>query len=118
MAVHILGQTSVIELGPLRIWPERGLVCVEDGRDNTFEQLSVRDALLRVKAINDSLQRAKMLNMKEPDRKRNQAFVEAMITVIKRAREQGSPDDPSAVRDLTRRLPTSVSVPANFVTME
>lgn len=118
MSVHILGQSSVVIHGPLRIWPERGLICIEDARDNSFVQLSVRDALLRVRAINDSLKQSKRLEMKEADRQRNQAFIEAMTPIIKKAQEQGSPDDPSAVRDLTRRLPKSVRVPTNYVTLE
>jgi hypothetical protein len=40
-----------------------------------------------------------------------QRFLDKMESIVQQAREQGSPDDESARRDLVRRRPVTVVVP-------
>ncbi len=61
MTVLIGGQHSVVYFGPRdnpkcqRWWADRGMIHVEDARDNTYDTLSVREFLHRLKAVNDML---------------------------------------------------------------
>lgn len=109
-APYLLGRTNVVVFGPLRFWPERGIVCCEDGRDNSFVQLSIKEALLRTKGINDMLGRSSDCGGYEDERVYHQRFVEEMMDIIRIAKEQGSPDDPSACRDLARRRPKAIRI--------
>ena len=92
------GEHGVVRFYDLRIWAARGLIHIEDGRDNSYKQLSVRQALERVQGFNDML--GKKSDDKEnksfmPLRERIQEFVEKMMPVIRKAQEQGMPDDPT-----------------------
>lgn len=118
MSIHLFGQGKVVNYEQLKVWAERGLICIEDARDNSFVQLSVKDALLRIRAINDTLQQAKKIGMKERTRDAQQKFVERMLPIIKQAQEQGMPTDASAVRDLNRRRKKQVVVPTNYVSLD
>ena len=92
------GEHGVVKYQNLRIWAERGLIRIEDARDNSYETLTVREAILRVKGFND------MIGNSAEDR-RNPAFwdmreklqrlVEEMSEVIRKAQMQGMPDDPT-----------------------
>lgn len=120
--MHFLGSSvKMARLGPLRFWAERGLVRVEDGRDNSYEVLSVKEALLRVKGLNDMLGNKTTSDEKIVDsayRKDLTRFVEDMVTICQQAREQGMPTDPSAVSDMKRRQKKQVVVPTNVVDMD
>ena len=113
-AGYLLGRSGVAVLGSLRCWAERGLVHCEDARDNSYKSISVREALRRMKALND------MLGKSQADRKgflssaqveSLQTFVEDMIEVCRKAREQGEPTDQRARLDLLRRQPKTVIMP-------
>lgn len=111
------GNHQVCIFGPLRLWAERGLIHIEDARDNSYDALSVRSALHRIKAINDMLVNSKAeltrdggLTAQEYDRQMK--MVEQMVEVCQQAQVQGMPDDPTAVRDLKRRRPLTVTVPS------
>jgi hypothetical protein len=98
------------------LWADRGLVHIEDGDTNTYEAIDVRDCLHRMDAINDLIRNS--LSDKQSMRKHskslegNQNFLDEMIILVRKAQEQGMPNDPSARKDLARRRPTSLVVPS------
>lgn len=111
-------DSGVVHHGPLRIWAERGLIHVEDSRDNDYRTFSVATVLRRMRGISEMLgnstDRDKYTESQfdRAWRERNQTMIEEMIEVIRRAKEQGMPSDPTAVRDLVRRAPKTIVVPA------
>ncbi len=108
---------GLVRFGPLRLWAERGLIHVEDSRDNSYEVMSVAECLTRMDAISEMLGNTPRREQATEDqfdganRERHQRMLEEMIVVAQRAKEQGMPSDPSAVRDIQRRRPKSVVVP-------
>lgn len=118
MSVHILGTHNVVKFGPLRFWPERGIICCEDARDNSFVQLSVEEALMRTRGINDMIGRSSDDHEYADEIEQHQRFVEDMVEIIREAKEQGMPSDPSASRDLARRQPKSLRIEHKLGDME
>lgn len=122
--VHILGHGhDVVIYGPLRLWAERGLVHIEDGRDNSYESISVQDTLLRINALSEMIgnsqaggrgSKTNSFTKYADEIKDLQDAIDRIIDVCQKAREQGMPDDPSARRDLARRRAKSVSVPSKY----
>jgi len=117
--MDFLGQHNVIKLGnKLRVWAENGLVHVEDQNTGYYEAIHWRVAGERAAAISDFNGRRTKNGSKRntpeyrwmPYLERDLAFCEAIPGVIRQAREQGAYDDPTAIRDRLRRLPTSVRV--------
>ncbi len=107
---------NVCVFGNLRMWAERGLIHLEDARDNSYEAIAVRQALHRVKGIHDMLFNSKTQltgngGMTAQEYERQMRMVEKMVEVCQQAQVQGMPSDQSAVRDLVRRLPVTVTVP-------
>ena len=122
MAVHILGQTDVAKYEYLRVWAERGLIHMEDSRDNSFETISVTEALIRARALNDmrpgldgTESKAERHAVYE-QREKIQLFVEHLLTIVRKAQEQGMPDDPSARQSLKAKRPKSILIPRNVFT--
>ena len=87
------------------------MVKMEDARDNSYEALSVKEALLRVEGINDMIGNSSDDGEYQDEIDKHTCFVEQMVTVCEKAKEQGMPSDESARKDLKRRQPTSVVVP-------
>lgn len=112
---HLLGQHNVKQFRSLRIFPENGLIKIEDGRDGSCTTISVKEALLRVRALNDMIanskhlvrQRTKDAAFYADELSQIQQLVENVVDACRIAREQGCPDDPSAVRDRNRRRPVT-----------
>ena len=109
--------------GPLRIWAERGQIHMEDGRDNSYDVLSVKDCLERLNGLNEMIGRSKKggkgsfknsFTKYADEIKDVQQMIDKVIDVCQKAREQGMPTDASARRDLRRRQKTQVSIPTNF----
>lgn len=94
---------GVVKTKDCRFWAENGMVRVEDARDNSYKALTVRQALLHLNGINDMLRASTRETDYYDEITAMQRFVTEMTEVIQKAREQGSPDDPSAVRDKVRR---------------
>lgn len=117
MTMHILGADHDVCIhGPLRFWAERGLIHVEDARDNSYDVMSVSSAAHRVQAHIDMLanSREQMRRtgfMDYAEYNRLQRMIEQMTEIIRKAQIQGQPTDESAVRDLRRRQPKSVLMP-------
>lgn len=114
-----LGAGDVVIHDDLRIWAERGLIHIEDARDNSYKVVGVREVLFRMKAVQDMLknsspsQRAKHSHDRF-DRAlldKNQKMIDDMVEVVRKAKEQGMPHDASARRDLVRRRPKTFAVP-------
>ena len=107
---------GVVRHGPLRVWAERGLINIEDGRDNSYRTVAVRDFLDRVRAINEMLGKTtdKGIEALHATREYYQRLVERYVDVCRKAQEQGSPDDPSARRAAQRARARSIAVPRSY----
>lgn len=109
--MQILGQHKVAVLDDCRFWAERGLVHCEDGRDNTYKTIPIIEALHRVNAISEMIGNS---TSKDEDPQRRavlQNFVDRFVDVIRQAREQGSPDDPTFKPAKKTQILVSTSVP-------
>jgi hypothetical protein len=112
-----LGQShNVVQHGPLRVWPENGLIRIEDARNNSYKTVPVREFLERVQAIVEMLGNSTDRGIERyfATREYYQRLVEKYIDICRIAREQGTPDDPTARRaaKLARRV--SVAVPSSY----
>lgn len=120
--MYLLGsaRVSVARLGRLRVWAERGLVHIEDASDNSYDSVTWQEALQRVKGLNDMQLRfdgtesAELRARMFEEREKVQSFVDQMLVVIQKAKEQGSPDDPSATHALLNARPKRFVMPSNF----
>ena len=110
---HIIGsQHDVARWGNLRVWAERGLVRIEDGRDNSYETITVAEAQKRIVAQVDILNGPYYdANSKRELRK----FINQLLDVVQKAQEQGMPSDPQASRDLKNRRAKSIVVPRDII---
>lgn len=124
---HIIGANhNVANVGYLKFWAERGLVHVEDARDNSYATVSAKEILLRMRAINDMLKHPVTGNESPEERaliyeerEKQQNMLDAMVEVVRKAREQGTPDDKTATHALKAARPKSVRVPGlKIVDME
>ena len=118
--INLLGNHRVVYFGSrrekfLRYWAADGLVHVEDARDNSYEALSIRSFLQRVRAISEMLGNSRtelracgVMHMDEFDRCLR--FVEEAADLARRAKEQGDPDDPSTIKARRRSRPKSVRI--------
>ena len=123
MSAFLLGGSDpydVITFGKIRMWAERGLIHIEDGEDGSYDCISVRVCLQRMSAIQDMLKnsRADRGSIKNNTAfanitiEKHQKMLDGMVEVVRKAQIQGMPTDASARRDLVRRRPKSVVVPA------
>ena len=114
---NVLTGHDVVITKHLRLWAERGLIHIEDSRDNSYNVFSVRVILHRMRGISDMLGNSSDRQVHSEstlDRKWRQDqlnMLEGMTEVVRRAQRQGMPSDPTASRDLVRRRPKTVCVP-------
>jgi len=118
---HILGGNTQMAIlrsmdgkTQLRFWAERGLIRVEDSRDNSFETLPVKEILERMAGLSDMLGNKTTADESIIDsayRTMIQKYLEDMIDIVRQAREQGEPTDDSAIRDLNRRRAKTFALP-------
>ena len=123
MAIMFSGSGAinhdVVIFGHLRIWAERGLIHIEDSRDNSYKVVNVKTMLHRMKAVQDAISNSRKDKRQAHSYSQfdnhwlsmNQDMIDQMILVIEKAKVQGMPSDPTACRDLKRRLPVSIIVP-------
>ena len=117
--VHLLGlDNDVVKHGPLRLWAADGMIKIEDGRDNSYTALSVKEALERVSAINEMIGNSSGDGEYADEITRLQRFVEGMVELCKKARVQGMPTDATARKERRRRHSTSVIVPGKSTAMD
>ena len=101
MSIPLIGgQHGVVFFGPrrdpkrFRYWAERGLIHMEDASDNSYETFTVKEFVLRFKAINDMLGNSQadlrgFAHWDEVDR--TQRFIEEAAALAMKAKEQGTP---------------------------
>ncbi len=94
---------GVVKTKDCRFWAENGMIRVEDARDNSYKSLTCRQALLHLAGLNDMLRASRRDTDYYDEIMAMRTFVEEMEGVIKKAQVQGSPDDPTAVRDKANR---------------
>lgn len=112
---YILNNKNVVRLGPLRFWADRGLVHCEDARDNSYETLSTKEILERIQGINDMIGNTKRKAdglMHADEVREHQNFIDDMVRLCRRAKDQGSPDNPDAVKEAKRRRPATFVMPS------
>lgn len=116
--MYILGD-GVARYGTLRVWAERGLVHWEDGKDNSYDSMPVRQALHRIRALNDMIGNSSTADkaLYADQVTVLQRFIEDVLAVCRRARDQGMPHEPDARREALRRLPTTVVMPSRRATL-
>jgi hypothetical protein len=121
-APTIIGKSDgVVFFGPrsapkaVRWWAERGLIHFEDSRTGQYQAMTVKTFLERLQGINDLLSKGRKSDNKDfahPDEiDRQMRFIEQGVDLARKAKEQGSPDDPHVRRQKANELPVSVSVP-------
>lgn len=114
-----LGDADVVIHDNIKMWAERGLIHIEDDRDNSYKVVGVREMLYRLKAVQDMLKNSKPSQRVKHSHDRfdrdlidkTQKTIDQMVEVIRKAQEQGTPHDASARRDLARRRPKTFAVP-------
>lgn len=114
----VLEPTDVVRFGPLRIWTERGLIHIEDSRDNSYKTVTTRDELFRLQAVNDMLansrrQKGSEDQFDETNCARIRKALEAVIIVCQKARQHGDPFDAAREqnKNLRRRTPRTLVTP-------
>jgi hypothetical protein len=120
---YFAGQTNVIIHGPLRVWPENGLICIEDSRDNSYKTESVKDCLEKIQGLSDMVKGSL-------DRKRTresafyadelaltQRLIEKYVDICKIARDQGEPSNKDTASHHRRKRKTVVARP-NVIDMD
>ena len=122
MTVLLGNQHGVVYFGPrsnpkaVRWWAERGQLHWEDSRNNGYGVVSVREFLYRLKAINDMLSNGKSKDnegfLHVDERERQMRFIEAGLALVKKAKEQGMPEDPQARKHKLQSLPVTVVMPS------
>ena len=124
----ILSNHNVVKQEPLfrsgkertnstvRYWGENGLIHMswEEGGIERYKSIPIKDALLRLKALNDILGKTPHSEKCHfPDEiKKLQDFIDDMCKLIRRARESGpgdpfDPSNPNCIAKPTNRRPIS-----------
>jgi len=124
MAVILGVDHNVVYFGPRdnpkcqRWWAERGLIHLEDSRDNGYVTLNIREFLERLKAINDMIGNSKAAAANDgfahkDEIGRQQRFIEDAVGLVKLAKEQGEAGSDDAVKDSKRRRAKTVVMPGS-----
>ena len=110
MTVLLGDQHGVVFFGPtanpkaVRWWAERGQLHWEDSRDNGYGTVSIKDFLLRLQRISDMIsngnRKANEGFLHAEEIVRQQRYIEEALQLVRKAKEQGDPDDPRARKEL------------------
>ena len=124
MTTLIGNQHGVVFFGPasnptaVRWWAERGQLHWEDSRDNGYGTVSIRDFLTRLQGINDMIsngnRKANEGFLVTEEIVRHQRYIEEALDLVRKAKEQGDPDDPRTRKEMKQRRPITTVVPANI----
>ena len=113
--VHFLGQVDVAHFGHYKYWADAGIIHSEDTRTGAYKAIQVRQILHRMNALQDMLKASKEERdnfeyKEEIQFNEIQGFLETMIPIVQKAREQGMPSDPTCGHDLRVRRKKQVAV--------
>lgn len=124
MTVLFGNQHGVVYFGPrdnpkaVRWWADRGQLHWEDSRDNGYGIVSVREFLYRLQAINDMIsngsRKATEGMMHADEVERHQRFIEEALELVRKAKEQGLPQDPEVRKHKAQERPISVVMPSSL----
>ena len=124
MTVLIGNQHGVVFFGPrskpkaVRWWAERGQLHWEDSRDNSYDSVSVKEFLLRLQGINDMISNGKKKEnegfLHADELERHMKFIEEAIELVKKAKEQGIPEDPRVRKHKAQNRPVTVVMPSSL----
>jgi hypothetical protein len=122
MSLVIGNMSGVVFFGPrdqpkaVRWWAERGQLHWEDSRTNAYDTVSVREFLLRLQGISDMLSNGRKKEnqgfMHADEVERHMRFIEEALELVRKAKEQGIPEDPTVRRHKAMDLPVSVMMPS------
>lgn len=119
MAGTILTRGDMAVLRPLwgkgadlRLWAENGLVCWESSkRSGEFGSMTWQEAAYRVLALSDMVAKS-VEGGYASERQQIQRFISEMERVIRKAKDQGGPDDlVAAAEEQRRRKPKQFIMP-------
>ena len=108
MTVTIIGtdRDGVVKgLDGCRYWAERGLIHFEE-KDGNYGTLSIKQCLERLKGLNDMVGRSKAkaktreFHWYADEVQQYQNYVDDMIELCKKAKEQGDPTDENAQKQI------------------
>ena len=115
---------DVVFFGPrtnpkaVRWWADRGQLHWEDSRDNGYGVVSVREFLLRLQGISDMLSNGRKKDnegfMHADEVERHMRFIEQAVELVKKAKDQGMPQDPEVRRHKAMDLPVTVVMPSSL----
>jgi len=95
----ILGANSVVRLNNTVYWAEGGLIQWRDESTGKLGSITIRDALLRIKGLNDMIGNRHSSEgsvTAYADRERElRASVDGLVRLCEQAKQQGDPDDPA-----------------------
>lgn len=108
---------------PVHFWAERGLVQWEDQRETVPQhkkrgRMDWRDAAERVLALSEMVMKSSEDSRWANERQRLQKFISEMEEVIRKAKEQGGPNDGGAVRRAHLRSRTTTFLAPSVVDLE
>lgn len=122
MAVLIGNEHGVVYFGTrekpraVRWWADRGQLHWEDSRTNGYGVVSVKEFLMRLQAINDMLsngnRKANEGMMHADEVERHMRFVEQALELVKKAKEQGVPEDPMVRKHKAQERPLTMVMPS------
>jgi hypothetical protein len=126
MTILLGNQHGVVFFGPtaspkaVRWWAERGQLHWEDSRDNGYGTVSIRDFLLRLQGINDMISNGKRKEnegfLHAEELERHQRFIEEALALVRKAKEQGDPDDVRVRRHKAQNRPITQIMPSSLST--
>ena len=106
----LIGGCGVSTFQNYRWWAENGLARWEHKDSGNYGTIPVRKALEHLRGLHDMVTNSILEShesglklMYTDEIEKLQKFIDEMIVICKKAREQGTPDDESAGRDLRRR---------------
>jgi hypothetical protein len=121
-------NAGVVFFGPranpraVRWWADRGQLHWEDSRDNGYGVVSVREFLYRLNAISEMLSNGRKKDnegfLHADEVERHMKFIEEALELVRKAKEQGIPQDPTVRRHKAMELPVTVVMPSSLSTLK
>lgn len=106
-AVRTGTNRKVFDFRQTKFWAERGLIHTVHEGTGEYSVCSVREWLLRARALSDQAWREKYAD----ERGQLVGLVENMVKVARQAKRQGDPHTRDGLEEARRRMPLRVSLP-------